>query len=69
MMTSTFVAYPSSTGRNGFDIIKIYNESDSVEFVSSLTTLDQGAGVGTQVNAVYEDGYVIFGGLTKKVRY
>lgn len=60
------LAYPSSTGRLGFDLIKIEDGVDTIEFVSSITAKNEGEEFGTQVNAVYEDGYVIFGGLVKR---
>lgn len=59
-------AFPSSTGRSGFDIIKIQNGVDSVQFINSLTTIDPTISYGTQVNAVIDGNYLIVAGLNQK---
>lgn len=57
---------PSSTGRVGADILQIVNGVDSVRFISSLTTAVETESFGILMNGLYEDGYFITGGLTKK---
>ncbi len=59
------LADPSSTGRYGYDILKIYNGVDTVSFVSSITTKKNDEEFGAQINAVFEDDYLIFGGFTR----
>ena len=59
-------AFPSVTNRTGFDIIKIYHGVDTIQFVSSITSLNDGEEFGTQINGLYDNNFVIFGGYTKK---
>lgn len=60
-------SFPSVTGKQGFDIIRIESGKDTIQFVSSITVKNEGEEFGTQVNALYDDGYLIFGGLAKKI--
>lgn len=60
-------AFPSVTKKQGFDIIRIDSGKDSINFVSSLTVKNEGEEFGTLIHSLYEDGYLIFGGLVKKV--
>ena len=59
-------SYPSISGKQGFDIIRIESGIDTIQFVSSITVKNEDEEFGTQVNALFEDGYLIFGGLAKK---
>ncbi len=60
------LAFPSSSGRVGFDIIRIVDGRDSVEFVSSITAKNEGESFGPYTNEVYEDGYMLFSGLVSR---
>ena len=62
-------AIPSKTGKSGFDIIRIESGRDSIKFVSSITTKNNDEEFGTQINAMYDDGLLVFGGYTKKVGF
>ncbi len=61
-----FFMYPSKTGKNGFDICRIEERKDSLQFVSSVTNDDLSTEFGSQIFGLYEDDILIFGGLVKK---
>lgn len=56
-------AFPSYTGRMGYDIIKIEEGVDTIEYTSSITVTNQGVEFAITEYSVYDDGYVVFGGL------
>lgn len=60
--------FPSRTGREGFDILRINFDSDSLHFVSSLTSAIEGEEFTRQmeVSNLYEDGLFVIGAYTKK---
>lgn len=62
-----FFMYPSKTGRYGFDITRIDQGQDTIKILSSVTTNANDLEFGSQVFALFEDDYLIFGGLVKKM--
>lgn len=56
------LAYPSHTGRRGYDIIKILDGSDTLQLVSSLTSNNQDEQLAIGVAEVYQDEFVMIGG-------
>lgn len=62
-------AFPSKSGREGFDILQINTGSDSLYFVSSLTSAIEGEEFTRQmeVSNLYDDGLFVIGAYTKKV--
>lgn len=64
-----FAGFPSKTGRSGFDILKLSSNSDSLHYVSSLTSANQDEEFTRQleVSRLYDDGKFIIGAYTKKL--
>ncbi|MCZ2337531.1 MAG: T9SS type A sorting domain-containing protein [Chitinophagales bacterium] len=60
------LCYPSSTGNEGYDIIKIEKDNPEAIFVSSITTVNKDESYSATFHAFFEDGYLIFGGYVKK---
>jgi len=58
-------AFPSYTGRMGYDIIKIEEGVDTIEYTSSITVTNPGVEFAITAYDVYDDGYVVFGGLVQ----
>jgi len=58
-------AFPSYSGRMGYDIIKIEEGVDTIEYTSSITVTNPGVEFAITAYDVYEDGYVVFGGLVQ----
>ncbi len=61
-------AFPSKTGRTGFDILRLNRNSDSYEYISSLTSAfeDEEFARQMEVSKLYEDGLFVIGAYTKK---
>lgn len=61
-------AFQSKTGREGFDILRINSGSDSLHYISSLTSAiaDEEFTRQMEVSNLYEDGIFIIGAYTKK---
>ncbi len=61
-------AFQSKTGREGFDILRINSGSDSLHYISSLTSAiaDEEFTRQMEVSNLFEDGIFIIGAYTKK---
>lgn len=55
-------AFPSRSGRNGYDIIKIEDGSDSLQYISSITSKNEGEQMNINVSNVYQDKFLFIGG-------
>ncbi|MEO6133010.1 MAG: T9SS type A sorting domain-containing protein [Saprospiraceae bacterium] len=64
-----FMGSPSRTGRYGFDILKLNHNSDSFQYISSLTSAvaDEVFTRQIEVKKLYDDGFFIIGAYTKKL--
>ncbi len=59
-------AFPSHTGRMGYDIIKIEDGVDTLDYISSISVANEGVEFSIAAHSVYDDGNVVFGGLVKQ---
>ena len=63
------LAFPSKTGRNGFDILKTNDTKDSITYVSSLTCTNENEYFTDLMNVheLFEDNKLILGAYTTRV--
>lgn len=61
-------AFPSVKNKYGFDIIRIEHGIDTIQYISSLTSLVEGESFAKNFNihTLYDDGYLILGGYATK---
>lgn len=62
-------AFPSKTGRDGLDILQIRDGSDSLYYLSSLTSAVAGEEFTRQmeISKLYDDGLFVIGAYTRKI--
>lgn len=60
------IGYPSVRGTQGVDILRLESGADTIRYISSIHSPKPGATFGSQINALYEDGYLVMGGFTRQ---